>query len=669
MNISDRDSCIELTKPTIDWCVNDNFDNNNFYPHYIFMIDISVDSFELGLPNYIINSIQNNLDFFDNINNTFISISLYDEQKIYFFYLEKNQIKLSIMPDLNNPYCPIEPNKMYFNLQNNKNEINKLLEKVTNFIFEKNINYTLGKTLTTKNFLQRSTPTGAVIKSGIDSLLHNGGRVLIFTPNPCFHGFNFCLNRDINNDENKNEKDNENIKNYFIPQHKKFDNLIEICNNNKITVDQFIFMSTQYDLSTMGTISNLTGGTIFYYEYTSNSNLINYMLEKLHYDINRVISRNNYYDVKFMIRYSDYVDCVEILGNFNQKIGQAFQLGSCNPDYNFYYNMRLNDNIKDKTKIHFQIVTFFTNNYNKKYIRVFNITYEASKSFNEVFNNIDNDAIVKAFLMKSINFSYRFSLENAREMLENKLYEIFKFYKQKVKEDRTDDEFLYPNGLKFLPLYIHSFLKRGSLNYPQKGSNYVKSVYLLMKIMREPILNTIKFLYPKMYRIDNIENEQYSAISEGLILSHSDIGNYNSEFNFYQKPMLIRLSKDCIDMDKSYLIDDGNYISLIIFDKLNKDFYLNLFNLNSFEEIKKNKILSLDEDNENNLNVKLFNIIYQLRNENNGFNQPIRLFLFNEKNIYDNNLLYLLIEDKIGFEPNYPNFLFKLNNLIQNNNF
>ena len=63
-----------------------------------------------------------------------------------------------------------------------------------------------------------------------------------------------------------------------------------------------------------------------------------------------------------MIRYSNYVDCYEILSNFNKKIGQAFQLGSCNPDYNFFYNMRLNDNIKDKTKIHFQIVTFFTNN-------------------------------------------------------------------------------------------------------------------------------------------------------------------------------------------------------------------------------------------------------------------------------------------------------------------
>ena len=92
-----------------------------------------------------------------------------------------------------------------------------------------------------------------------------------------------------------------------------------------------------------------------------------------------------------------------------------------------------------------------------------------------------------------------------------------------------------------------------------------------------------------MYRID-IENIQYKSIFEGGILFHSCIGDYNIEFNFYKKPILIRLSKDCIDMDKCYLIDDGNYISLLIFDKLNKDFYFNLFNLNSFEDIQKKKI-------------------------------------------------------------------------------
>ena len=57
LNISERDNCIELTKPTIDFYLNEknNADNKNFYPHYIFMIDISEDSFEFGLPNYILN--------------------------------------------------------------------------------------------------------------------------------------------------------------------------------------------------------------------------------------------------------------------------------------------------------------------------------------------------------------------------------------------------------------------------------------------------------------------------------------------------------------------------------------------------------------------------------------------------------------------------------------
>ena len=220
--------------------------------------------------------------------------------------------------------------------------------------------------------------------------------------------------------------------------------------------------------------------------------------------------------------------------------------------------------------------------------------------------------------------------------------------------------------IKFFPLYIHSFLKRRCLNYPQKGSNYVKNVYLLNKIMREPLYKTLKLLYPKMYRIDNIQKVK---LDDNTLFSFYDIGTFINDYNIYLKPNLLRLSKDIIDMDKSYLIDDGDYINLFIFDKLNSEFYYNLFNMKTFEEIKENNILSLDEENQNYLNLRLLNIIYQLRIENNGYNQPVRIFLYNEKNIYDNILLYLLIEDKIGSEKSYSDFLFNLNNSIQKSNF
>ena len=134
--------------------------------------------------------------------------------------------------------------------------------------------------------------------------------------------------------------------------------------------------------------------------------------------------------------------------------------------------------------------------------------------------------MVKAFVMKSISFSYRFSLKNTRKMLENKLYEIFKFYKQKVIEDRICYNFLYPMKLKFFPLYIHSFLKRGSLDHPQKGSNFIKNIYLLMNIMRELILNILNFyilkcieLILKIYNINQFLKEAfYFILVLGIII-------------------------------------------------------------------------------------------------------------------------------------------------------
>ena len=111
----------ELNKPTIDF-IAPIFKTGNidFKPHYIFMIDIEKNSYELGFPSYILNSIQNNLEYFHNSDETYISICLYDSKYIYFFYSEKNDIRLSIMSDLNNPFCPIPIKKIIFKYKRSK---------------------------------------------------------------------------------------------------------------------------------------------------------------------------------------------------------------------------------------------------------------------------------------------------------------------------------------------------------------------------------------------------------------------------------------------------------------------------------------------------------------------------------------------------------------------
>ena len=75
---NDSNSVPELNLPTIDFIAPIKFQtgSTNFKPHYMFMIDVEKNSYELGLPNYIFNSIQNN--YFHNSDETYFSIVLYD---------------------------------------------------------------------------------------------------------------------------------------------------------------------------------------------------------------------------------------------------------------------------------------------------------------------------------------------------------------------------------------------------------------------------------------------------------------------------------------------------------------------------------------------------------------------------------------------------------------
>ena len=648
---SDYSNCPELTKPTIDFVAPTNFKSSKiFVPHYLFMIDISESSYQLGLPSYVINSIQSNIDSIHNMENSYIGFGLYDQKNIYYFYIEKDNVRLTIMGDITSPFCPVSLKKLYLKLDE-KEKIEKLIETLNNFIEEKNKN-----SQPSKIRKQISTITGAAIKSGVESLLENGGRVMIFTPNPCNHGFGGCSSRDTYNKEKEPLKANP-----FYPQHEFFVEIGEKAANNRITIDQFIFMSTSFDLSTFSVASNLSGGQLEYYNYSSDPNVINSLYEKLHYDLTRVLTRPNYYDCKFMLRFTMGVDCVEILGPFNKKLGEAFQLGGCDPDYCYYYNMRLSENFKKGQKIDIQLVILFDDNFSKRYLRIFNYSFDITNEVGVLFTNAEVDAVSKAMIYKEISLIYKTDFKNVRINLENKIVNSFKYYRVKEKSSTPSNQLILPVSIRYLPLYVDSFLKTGILSNQNKPEMINQIIYIMNKLLREPIYSTTKFLYPKFYRIDNIESEQ---INSNNTIKIENIGLTNEKYNIIQKPLLLRLSKDVIDFDSAYLIDNGCYIYIFVFNHIEGNFYNDMFGVETYEEAK-NSATTLNEENQSDLNQRLLNIITQLRKENSEHIQPIRLFFFEEGGIKNPILVDLLKEDKIDEYDNYPAYLCTLHKEIQ----
>lgn len=107
----------------------------------------------------------------------------------------------------------------------------------------------------------------------------------------------------------------------------------------------------------------------------------------------------------------------------------------------------------------------------------------------------------------------------------------------------------------------------------------------------------------------------------------SNIGQIDEELGEYIKPHLLPLSLDHIDFDSAYIIDNSEVINVFVFNYLNEEFYQEIFGVESFDTLLEQYIERLDENNTNDLNVRLFNIISQLRKENFGFTQPIKLNL------------------------------------------
>ena len=650
---SDFSSCPELVKPTIDFIAPTNFKSSKiFVPHYLFMIDISENSYQLGLPSYVINSIQTNFESFDNAQNTDIAFGLYDNKNIYFFYAEKEDIRLTIMGDSKDPFCPLSMKKFYLNITEQREQIEKLIEKLNNFIEEKNANIQI-----VKGKRQISTLTGAAIKAGVDSLVENVGRLMVFTPNPCQHGFGACSSREIFDKEKEPHKANP-----FYPQNEEiFVKIGEKAANNRIVVDLFIFMSHAFDLSSYSLVSNLSGGHVEYYNYSMDPITIKAMFEKLHYDLTRIFTRPNYYDCKFMLRFSVGVDCVEILGPFNKKLGEAFQLGGCDPDYCYYYNMRLNETFKSGQKVDIQLVILYDDNYSNRYLRTINFSLELTEETLKIFNNAEVDACAKAMIYKEISLMFRTDFNNVKKNLEDKIINSFKYYRVKEKSQTASNQLVLPISIRYLPLYIDSFLKTGILSNQNRLDMINQIIYIMNKLLREPIYSTMKFLYPKFYRIDKIESVQTANTNFKI----ENIGLINEKYNIIQKPLLLRLSKDVIDFDCAYLIDNGCFIYLFIFNQIEGNFYRDLFGVSTFDEAKNLEDITLDEENQSDLNQRLLNIISQLRKENYGKFQPIKIVFLEERGIINYILTDLLKEDRIEEYDNYPSYLCSIHKEIQ----
>ena len=449
----------------------------------------------------------------------------YDINKIYYIYFNNNinkAINFTIMTDLYNPFCPIEPKKMIYN----KQDFIELIDNFYNMLILNKKN---------SNILENKFNYNDINNSIIKSI--------------------FCL---IKNNE-KNNKIPEYIINYYhiiffsTFLHNIDSNILSKNKNNKIFLSFFLILNkTNKNIPFLNSLKS-SNVKLYYYpiQYDEPSDL-EQKFHKFNNDLKLLLTnyKNYIYEINMNICYdknifknyfndnSIYISFIPNINLFNKLyILPQYKKPNLNESVYIQYNIEYNN--------------LFDNN---RHIRILNFINSISDNQIEIFKSYDEEVLFRIVLSYHI---IELNLDKNNFVSINKLFcninnkkdtlflKIIKDIKTKMRVNFAKNySFGYeknniytPLSCKFFPLFFYSFVKQIS-----NGTN----LNLFNLLYDSPIITFMKNIYPTLLNLGYNKNKQ-----EEMIYLHP-------------------LSINYLERNQLLLIDDGLYITLLINNEINK---------------------------------------------------------------------------------------------------
>ena len=599
---------VDCNKPSIEYIIKyeneiDNLISINTIQ--IIVLDLSNKNFTNFIYQTLIkilNKKEENSEYNDDINNKFKYIFIaYDINKVYFIYFnnKKNKyINISIMNDFKNPFCPVDPKKLICE----KNSFIELLDIFYN-------TFLLSKYNNNDNSFSFFDINNSVIKSIFSLIKSNNINQNI----KIYYHIIFITSLHHNIDINILEQ-NRTYKaflSFFLVLNKSNTN-IPFINNLKITNAKLYYYPVQYD------------------EPEDKEQ----KYQKIENDLTSLITnyKNYIYEIKMNICYDKNI-FQNYLNNDNIYISFIPDKSQFNKLYILPQYKK--PNLKESVYFQYNIEYYNIFDYNK-HIRILNFINRISDNQIEVFKAYDEEVLFRIVLANHIR---ELNLEKNNFASINKLFLDIVNKKDKIflkiitniqnqikrnlaKNYRFGEEknnIYTPISCKYFPLYFYSFIKQIS------NGEYLNLLNLLYD---GPIITFMKSVYP------NLLNLGYKVSKKEEIFS------------------LHPLTLLYLEKNQLLLLDDGQYIILLINNEINKRKKEHFFQ--NFDETKKKGIFYSESPILNNIIG----------------NKPIKKIFLNDENILNKSILTIFLEDIIiknmDSEPQYTKSIENANEYIQN---
>ncbi|RZC77573.1 hypothetical protein C5167_001743 [Papaver somniferum] len=624
----DAEHRAELSKGTVDFIAPTEYMvRPPMPPTYFFLIDVSISAVKSGMIEIVAETIKSCLDELPGFPRTRIGFITFDSA-LHFYNMKSSltQPQMMVVSDLDDIFLPL-PDELVVNLSESRTVVDAFLDSLP-CMFQDNLNV--------------ESAFGPALKAAAMVMSQLGGKLLIFQTALPSLGVGRLRLRGDDIRIYGTEKEQELRK----PEDTFFRKMAADLTQSQIGVNVYAFSDKYIDIASLGTLAKYTGGQV--YHYPSFTWALH--KEKVRHELLRDLTRETAWEAMLRIRCGKGVRFTSYQGHFMLRSSNLLALPAVDCDKAFTMQLALEETLLTAQTVYFQVALLYTTSSGERRIRVHTAAVPVVSDLGEMYRRADIGATISLLSRLAIETSLSNKLEEACRSVQQRIVKALREYRNLYSvQHRVGGRMIYPDSLKFLPLYgltlCRSLALRG-VNIDAQLDDRCAAGYTIMTL---PIKKLLKFLYPSLIRID-----EYILKA----LANSD----GSRNHFKMLP----LSVESLDPSGLYIYDDGFRFVIWFGSRLSSDLVSKLLGVDFSTLTDLSKVSLCEHDNDASKN--LMGIIKRFRVASSSSYQLCHLVRQGEQPREGSLLLANLVEDQTyGANNGYVEWIQQIHQQIQQN--
>ncbi|KAH8829288.1 Sec23/Sec24 trunk domain-containing protein [Flagelloscypha sp. PMI_526] len=577
--------------------------------NYVFAFDVSHESIQSGFLAAACENVP------DGIEPCFppaseVAILTFDNT-LHYYDLSSDAVSMLIMPDLDEVYLPLLEG-LFVNPTERRPTIETLLSTLPGRY---------------ANNLNVEAAMGSAIRGCLAALSGRGGHLIIYQSTMPTTGAGAVMGN--RNEQALRETDDE--KKLYVPRNDTWPVIADECASEGVGVTMFLGHAKFIDVGSIGCVSTLTGGDIFFHPRFEPERDGPIMESELR----RVVTRMTGYNCIMRVRTSTGVRIQDIYGSFSRSTPEELTFPVYDADKAIALSMERSANGSTRDFAHIQSALLYTSVEGERRVRVCNLSLPVVELAGNVFQYADQDALVGYLAKEAAVKIAAEKMGQIRENLSEDCIGPLVGYREWCSAAAPSSQLVLPDTLRTLPVMVLGILKSKVLK-PHTVAPDVRSFYA-HRFLTMGARSLLRHLYP-----------QFTALHD-----LTPTACFPDETGRFQVPSPLRCSHYFMTADGIYLIDNEEATMLWIGVTVSPQLLLDLFGVDDIHKIdtRMHELPVLDTL----FSAQVRNLLMHRQTERG------RRVRFNVIDFSD-----MLVEDENNHNLDYPSYLTKIHKAVSN---